>query len=358
LTLSELIKDVKRDAVLAQAFEYVPRNWTSYPDLPAALLKAGYTGHDVQNGFSVTRQKLRDMFAISLNLAGEHPDLDLLAAAIVVVPVWGYPGGVVGPGNRTPINAVHEHRHSIAQAFARFARGEASTKEIVKVTTHKHIGLSTLSKLLYFAGIASREGTMLIYDQMVMRALHFHSFDEYGEWPQYAGYAQRATYAAFILKTAEAAKAVGCEPELIEYALFKEGQRLGPDRKVEKITEEPEVIEAEIRTPGAGTIEKLPTFAGRSTFKAEFHDGGDVMLHYGKNDTEKTVPRKVLIDVANYFRGATIPLTATKGPSLNEWLLTNFSPIWLASYVGPVLLRLGYAVRVENKLHFPLILTI
>jgi hypothetical protein len=353
LTLAELIKDVKREAVLTQAFQYVPQNWSTYPDLPSALLAAGYTKRDVATGFFVTREKLKDLFTTALKSAGkQNVDVKLLAASIVLVPVWGYPGGVVGPGNRLPIRAVHEHRHGIAQAFARCAQRQESTKEIVEATTHAHIGLSTLSKLLYFAGIVSREGSMLIYDQMVMRALHFHSFDEYGEWPRYAGYAQRATYAEFIWRTAVAAEALGCEPEVIEYALFKEGQRLGPDRPLDETVEEPEVVEAETRTPIAGTIEELPTFGGRSTFRAEFRESGDVRLYYGRSG-KTPVPKQTFDDIANHFQGTTIPLTATEGPSLNEWLLSNFSPIWLASYVGPVLVRLGNAVRLGNKLHFP-----
>jgi hypothetical protein len=217
--------------------------------------------------------------------------------------------------------------------------------------------LSTLSKLLYFAGLVSQEGPMLIYDQMVMRALNFHCFAEYGDWPPYAGYAQRATYAEFIIRTVEAATALNCSPEVIEYALFKEGQRLGRNSKLQEqdeATEEPEVIEAETRLPAVGTIEELPTFGGRSTFRASFHASGDITLHYGEVGSTP-VPKKVLEDVSTHFRGTTIPLTATRGQSLNEWLLSNFSPIWLASYIGTVLLRLGYAVRVGNRLHFPLI---
>lgn len=358
MTLAELIKNVNHDTVLSQAFRYVPKNWSTYPDLPAALRALGYAEQDIENGFSVTRERLQSLFAMALKGADKsNPDLELVAASIVLVPVWGYPKGLVGNGNRRTIQAVHEHRHSIAQAFVRFARGEASTKEVVKATTHAHIGLSTLSKLLYFAKIVGSEGSMLIYDQMVMRALHHHSFDEYGKWPKYAGYAQRATYADFILKTRKAGQALGCEPEVIEYVLFREGQRLGPDYEPDEATEEPDAIAAETSRPVAGTIEELPTFRGRANFRAEYHDSGDVTLYYGEAG-QKRVPRAVFENIANHFRGATIPLTATNGPSLNEWLLANFSPIWLASYVGPALLRLGYAVRIERRLHFPLIETI
>lgn len=361
LTLAELIRGITPETVSTQAFRYAPGNWTTYADLPASLRAAGYTEQDLENGFSVSRQQLKELFATALKETPEQlSDMGRLAAAVTVVPVWGYPRGVVGPGNRLPIEAVHEHREALAQSMADFAFTPADTAQIVTAATYRNIGLSTLSKLLYFAGLVSEEGPMLIYDQMVMRSLHYHRFDEYGNWPAYSGQAQRATYAQFIRRTAAAAALLGVAPEVIEYALFKEGQRLGKDFKLPELDEADEELpsaEREIgpvvkRTAGDASIERLPTFGGDSEFTAEFYANGDVRLRYGALST-KLVKKDIFERITSRFQGTAVPLTAKVGPSLNEWLLDNLSKTRLASYIGSVLIRQDYVVRKGELLCFP-----
>lgn len=346
MTLVKLIQDVTSEIVCAQSFRYEPRNWAAYPDMGEYLLATGYTQTQVEHGFSLSRESLRKALGAAIRTSATVGNHESLAAAVTLVPIWGYPRGVVGPGNRLPISAVHSNRDDIAKRIAEFTTVRVSTAQMVETMTYANIGLSTLSKLLYFAGLDSHEGSMLIYDQMVMRSLHYHRFAEYGDWPAYSAIAQRATYADFVLKTRLAAEHLKCGQDVIEYALFKEGQRLG--RQHAEAANEEDGLRAQQVVMGA--VEELTTFTG-VRFAAHFEPIGIVKLCYGKNG-RTTVPAETLNALARHFSGAAVPLTATVGPSLHKWLTSNFSKVRLASYVGPVLVRLGYGVRDGSMIRF------
>jgi hypothetical protein len=361
LTLAELIRDITPETVATQAFCYIPNNWSTYPDLTGCLRTAGYLEEELNKGFSINRQQLKELFAVALvGTPAQTPDWERLSAAIALVPIWGYPDGVAGRGNRLPIIAVHKHRNSLARAVADFTLNPAETVQILNATIYPNIGLSTLSKLLYFGGLVSAEGPLLIYDQMVMRALHHCQFEEYGKWPSYSGIRQRQTYAGFIQRTATAARRLGVTPEVIEYALFKEGRRLGKNARPpgrDEATAELPVVRRQLargdkQSVGPIIDSRLPTFGGRTTFSAELYSNGDIRLRYGAHGT-KLVEREVFEKISDQFEGTAIHLTSQSGPSLNAWLLEHFSRTRLASYVGAVLIQQGYAVREGDMLRFP-----
>ncbi|WP_413213333.1 hypothetical protein [Paraburkholderia kururiensis] len=348
MTLAELIQGITAEHVSEQTFRYEPRNWVAYEPMRECLLALGYTQAHLEHGFLLSRANVTTAFRAAEGRAATD-GRQLLAATVALVPIWGYPRGVVGPGNRGPIHSVLHNRMEIAKHLAGFATTDVSTDAIVTAMTYDHVGLSTLSKLLYFAGLSSHEGSLLIYDQMVMRALNYHHFEEYGRWPEYSAHAQRTTYAEFISKTASAAASLGSRPDVIEYALFAEGQRLGKPMLFAATHEVDAMVRVE--PPLEDSLEELVTFSGTAKFRAHFHSNGDVTLRYGTAGI-KRVPAAILVALARHFSGAIIPLTAKAGSSLQGWLEENFSRIRLASYVGQVLVRLGYAVREGNALRF------
>ncbi|MGZ8287776.1 MAG: 8-oxoguanine DNA glycosylase OGG fold protein [Telluria sp.] len=336
MRLRDLVAHVRPDDVSRQAFPYIPRNWKEYPQVPGLLRGAGYSEKQIREGFTMSRA---DVCAAFRNPGG--------AGAVALAPIWGYPGGVAGPGNRRPLQAVMESAGSISAQLREHAGRQPGVGAVLASLTIPHIGLSTLSKILYFSGLECREGALLIYDQMVMRALHRYGFEEYGPWPAYAATQQIATYAAFIQRTNQAALVLGCSPDVIEYALFREGQRLGMPQVPAAAESDPTDENAWLAAPGF-TVHA--TAGGRSAFSYRIDASNNVMLRFGRKG-KITLGADQIAQLAGEFSRREVKLTGG-GDSLETWLSRHVTKVRISSYLVPVLVLLGYAVRGRNGLKF------
>lgn len=336
MTLQELIKNVTAEEVGNQAFPYIPRNWTAYPLLPDLLGAASYSRDQIESGFTLSRHEVRSV----VQRLDSHGGLAL-------VPVWGYPRGVAASGNRKPLEAVFNNAERITKTLIECKDQRLSVNRLLGSFAIPHLGLSTLSKIFYFAGVEAEEGALLIYDQMVMRALHHHAFEEYGPWPRYERNQQNATYRRFIACTAHAAHALSSSTDIIEYALFREGQRLGPA---------PKTIQQEISdTQDRGWLHAqgftvVQTWAARSLFSYRASDSGAITLRFGSR-SEFTINGNQLATLRADLSGVDVALSTGPG-SLQDWLDRHVTTIRITSYLAPVLVQLGHASRHDNRLKF------
>lgn len=96
--------------------------------------------------------------------------------------------------------------------------------------------------------------------------------------------------------------------------------------------------------------QRLPTWTGRSTFEYDRASDGSITLHYGKGCVYCVrVPGAKLQQLLSTFAGREVPIGTSKTDppksSLGFWLQQNVTKTAIASYVGPLLIKLGYAQR-------------
>ena len=337
MTLQDLVRDLTPEQVGSQTFRYVPKNWTAYPQLSELLSAAGFSQNQIDTGFTLSRSEVRAAMRRSGGMVG-----------LALVPVWGYPRGVAGSGNRKPLRALFDNAEMIIRILLECAGQRLPTRRIQEAFVIPHLGLSTLSKILYFAGLESKEGPLLIYDQMVMRALHHHAFAEYGPWPDYGPVLQDATYGRFVDCTKQAACALQCAPDVIEYALFREGQRLGPSSS-KGMRSGRSGLEDNLRLYGPG-FNVAPTWGKRSLFSYQVLDSGGIILRFGRQG-ECKISSEQLTALRAEFGGREAVL-ATGDGNLQAWLDIHVTTVRITSYLAPVLIFLGDAMRQGGYLKF------
>ena len=200
---------------------------------------------------SETREKIDSVFtryAENDNLVGRGLIKDIyrsdLAEGIVATIVWGYPKGRY-PGGRG-FNPVLDQIDEIVAilSIGRERSGSIDAAELCyRFNRISGIGISTYSKMLYFAEVEAKEGLCLIYDQMVMRAISVSPEPELaplqarlgsnylsskGSAPSYRTYPpalQEATYGLFLEAAGRMATRKGMHPADVEQELFLDAPR-------------------------------------------------------------------------------------------------------------------------------------
>jgi hypothetical protein len=96
-------------------------------------------------------------------------------------------------------------------------------------------------------------------------------------------------------------------------------------------------------------MQTLTTWAGRSKFTYTGSVAYGLMITYGKgfSVTISTAEYKALL---KQFHGRTVEIgTSRTNPpcgSVGEWLMNNVTKTGIVSYIGPILINAGYAVKV------------
>jgi len=103
---------------------------------------------------------------------------------------------------------------------------------------------------------------------------------------------------------------------------------------------------------------RLTTWAGRSSFEYAGSVKAGTTIKYGRGFTIK-VSATDYSRLLNFFAGSTVEIgTSRTNPpadSLGRWLQANVTKTAIASYVGPILINEGYAVKVgQSQIRFRL----
>ena len=101
----------------------------------------------------------------------------------------------------------------------------------------------------------------------------------------------------------------------------------------------------------------LKTWAGRSEFKYEGSVDMGTTITFGNGNRAKITADQYNA-LLNHFRGRTVDIgtsrTAPPRDSVGKWLQENVTKVATASYVGPILIHEGYAIKADigSKIKF------
>lgn len=99
----------------------------------------------------------------------------------------------------------------------------------------------------------------------------------------------------------------------------------------------------------------IPTWAGRSEFSYSGSVATGTVITFGARGSATVTARSYRI-LLSKFGGRTVDAgTSRTNPprgSLGAWLITNVSPVALASYVAAILVHEGYARKVGATIAF------
>ncbi len=146
---------------------------------------------------------------------------------LIMVLLWGYPTG--GRGNNIAdilysrnelipriSDIIENHEKKInSKVFKNLFYTQNKNGE--KREKIKGIGLSTMSKILYFFEIKIDNNPCLIYDSQIHLSLQRHQIDEFYDYPWKKNYASFFHYLEVINKCSEEIKT---EPDALELFLF------------------------------------------------------------------------------------------------------------------------------------------
>ena len=146
---------------------------------------------------------------------------------LIMVLLWGYPTG--GRGNN--IADILYSRNELIPRISDFKENHekminskdfknlfyTQNKNGEKGEKIKGIGLSTMSKILYFFEIKIDNNPCLIYDSQIRLSLQRNQIDEFYEYPWKKNYASFFHYLEVINKCSEEIKT---EPDALELFLF------------------------------------------------------------------------------------------------------------------------------------------
>ena len=96
----------------------------------------------------------------------------------------------------------------------------------------------------------------------------------------------------------------------------------------------------------------LPTWTGKSHFKYEGSVSKGTQMWFGK-DERLTVLASQYTRLLDHFKGQEVLVGTSRDKpqsgSLGEWLQVNVTRTAIASYVAPILVTEGYALRVTDR---------
>lgn len=203
-------------------------NWIKNDSLHTRLTK----NNQFQNNNDDLLNSLEKIFKNAQNGQIEISREDIfkeedLEKKLIMVLLWGYPTG--GRGNN--IADILYSRNELIPRISDFIENHEKTinskdfknlfytqnKNGEKREKIKGIGLSTMSKILYFFEIKIDNNPCLIYDSQIHLSLQRNQIDEFYDYPWKKNYASFFHYLEVINKCSEEIKT---EPDALELFLF------------------------------------------------------------------------------------------------------------------------------------------
>lgn len=146
--------------------------------------------------------------------------------AIFLTILWGYPKGYTRPNNMTKsFKAFLNQVQNLADWL--LVKRSIETKELESMlNVSKGVGLSTLSKLMYFFKIKVDGCTSLILDTKIISVLKEAKFTELGTLSGIREHNKVHYYSKYLQKCTELSTKNGYEPDQLELFLFMFGNNL------------------------------------------------------------------------------------------------------------------------------------
>lgn len=147
---------------------------------------------------------------------------------ILKVLYWGYPKGMRGDQNHLSVLKAAE---SISQELQHYRESQSHdtpsfTALLEKLLSKSGMGISTASKLLYFANIRVEGFSALILDERLIRCFKNKVFEDFASLTKVPYKMTAEYYLQYLRQLHQLAKELDTDPERIELFLFQFGNNL------------------------------------------------------------------------------------------------------------------------------------
>lgn len=209
---SELIK---RMPYKDQAFETRQATWELFGSkMPFAQF---YHEFFVEKGRDAVKISRRDVFLMAETDATK---------AIFLTILWGYPKGYTRPNNMAQSFKLFLNQIENLTGWLCFEKNIHITEMEQILKECKGVGLSTLSKLLYFFNMTVDGYKSLIMDAKIIRVLQDNKFTELGTLSGIREHKKGHYYADYLKKCTELSTKNRYKPDQLELFLFMFGNNL------------------------------------------------------------------------------------------------------------------------------------
>lgn len=198
---------------LDQAFETKRSNW-----------QREYVGNDFfrllcDRVFIEERLKLSraDLFSSANNGISEE--------LLILIVFWGYPRNMRGNTFSTMLSSMQIISHALKSSEGLQLDNEAFSSLLSRLTK-TGVGLSTLTKFLYFLGFTLNGYRCLILDQRIIDVIQEKTFIEFSALAEISTYNKTKLYTHYLAKMEEIANAENYSIDQLEFFLFQFGKNL------------------------------------------------------------------------------------------------------------------------------------
>ena len=144
---------------------------------------------------------------------------------ILKVLLWGYP--TRGRGNNIEKLLEKENLEELKIILEKYKNNNVSTEELVKdVSKIKGLGISTVSKFLYFLNAKIDGFKALILDDQILNVINRKRILELNQLSSLKREKALKKYSEYLEKMSELSKELECEPDQIEIFLFSFGKNV------------------------------------------------------------------------------------------------------------------------------------
>ena len=162
---------------------------------------------------------------VRLNREKLFEDAESIEEFIFKVLLWGYP--TRGRGNNIEKLLEKEHLEELKILLEKYTNNTVSTEELVgDVSKIKGLGISTVSKFLYFLNAKIDGFKALILDDQILNVINRKRISELNQLSSLKREQALKKYSKYLEKMSEFSKELECEPDQIEIFLFSFGKNV------------------------------------------------------------------------------------------------------------------------------------
>jgi hypothetical protein len=165
------------------------------------------------------------MGMVKLNREKLFEDTESTEEFIFKVLLWGYP--TRGRGNNIEKLLEKENLEELKIILEKYKNNNISTEELVEdVSKIKGLGISTVSKFLYFLNAKIDGFKALILDDQILNVINRKRVSELNQLSSLKREKALKKYSEYLEKMSELSKELECEPDQIEIFLFSFGKNV------------------------------------------------------------------------------------------------------------------------------------
>ena len=162
---------------------------------------------------------------VRLNREMLFEDAESTEEFIFKVLLWGYP--TRGRGNNIEKLLEKENLEELKIILEKYKNNNVSTEELVKdVSKIKGLGISTMTKFLYFLNAKIDGFKALILDDQILNVINRKRISELNQLSSLKREKALKKYSKYLEKMSELSKELECEPDQIEIFLFSFGKNV------------------------------------------------------------------------------------------------------------------------------------